>query len=51
MWTVIVGVVCLFVGAAFPITLNRIRRKILSGKFFGKLESGQGDPTSAKGSQ
>lgn len=45
------GTVGLFVGAAFPITLNRVRRKILSGKMFGALEPGKPDPTSAKGSQ
>lgn len=45
------GVVGLFVGAAFPVTFNRIRRKILSGKMFGALPPGSADPTSAKGSQ
>jgi len=35
----------LFVGAAFPITLNRVRRKLLSGKMFGKLPEDAKDPT------
>lgn len=45
------GIVGAFIGAAFPITLNRIRRKMLSGKMFGALPPGSADPTSAKGSQ
>lgn len=39
----------LFIGAAFPITLNRIRRRILAGKFFGPIEAGKPDPTSQYG--
>lgn len=35
------------IGAFTPITLNRVRRKLLSGKFFGKLPDGAKDPTSA----
>lgn len=50
MW-ILALIVGLFVGAAFPVTLNRVRRKLLSGKMFGRLEPGQPDPTSAKGSQ
>jgi len=32
-------------GAAAVILFNRVRRKRLSGKFIGKLEAGEPDPT------